>query len=96
VQQQCPGERITVTSTNEPIPQHPSDSAHGRGEAADLRVTPGHEQQVLQCAANCGAGYGQNERAHPSAHATAPHDHIQVGPGVNGGRGDLPPPEVSH
>lgn len=96
VQQQCPGERITVTSTNEPIPQHPSNSAHGRSEAADLRVTPGHEQQVLQCASNCGAGYGQNERDHPSAHATAPHDHIQLGPGINGGRGDLPPPEANH
>jgi RHS repeat-associated protein len=94
--QQCSGQHITVTSTNEPIPQHPDDTPHSRGEAADLRVDPGTENEVLQCAANCGAGFGQNERTHPSAHATAPHVHVQIVPGRRGGRGDLPPPQQNH
>lgn len=101
IQAQCPGEVAAVTSTTEPMPQnrstgqtpHAPDTPHGRGEAADLRVVPGHENHVLQCAANCGAGFGLNERAHPSANATGPHDHVQLGPGLRGGRGDLPQPE---
>ena len=91
--QQCAGQRVTVTSTHEDVPQHGADTPHGRGEAADLRVAPGTEREVLQCAANCGARFGQNEVAHPSAHATGPHVHIQTGPGVHGGRGDLPQPQ---
>jgi hypothetical protein len=91
--QECSGQRLTVTSTNEAIPQHPADTPHGRGEAADLRVAPGTENKVLGCAAQCGAQFGLNESAHPSAHATGPHVHIQLVPGRNGGRGDLPPDE---
>ena len=88
--QNCARQPITVTSTNEAIPQHPADSPHGRGQAADLRVRPGTEHEVLGCAAQCGAQFGLDERAHPSAHATGPHVHIQLTPGRNGGRGDLP------
>jgi RHS repeat-associated protein len=89
--QQCYGGDLRVTSTNEPMKgAHQSNTPHGRGEAADLGVPPGQEGKVLACAARCGAGFGLNERAHPSKHATGPHVHIQIPKGTHGGRGDLP------
>lgn len=90
----CLNTPLTVTSTNEPVPAHPADTPHGRGEAADLRVPAGQRDRALQCAANCGAGFGQNEYAHPVPHhTTGGHVHIQTGPGRGGGRGELPRPQ---
>ncbi|HEY0758702.1 MAG TPA: RHS repeat-associated core domain-containing protein [Acidisarcina sp.] len=90
----CLNTPVTVTSTNEPVPAHPADTPHGRGEAADLRVPPGQRDRALQCAANCGAGFGQNEYAHPVPHhTTGGHVHVQTGHGRRGGRGDLPRPQ---
>jgi RHS repeat-associated protein len=93
--QSCVGKQLTVTSTNEPLPngKHGPTTPHGKGEAADLRVNKGDEGKVLQCAANCGAKFGLDERAHPSGHGLLPHVHIQTVPGTRGGRGDLPEPE---
>jgi hypothetical protein len=84
-----------VSSTSETVPGHPEihgpDTPHGRGEAAD--ITPGKSEAKagMMCASQCGAGFGQNEYDHPSAHATGGHDHIQTGEGQGGSRGDLPP-----
>jgi len=86
----CLGSILTITSTSEPIPQHPRNSPHGRGEAADMR-SPSNVSKLLCCLSQCGAGFALDEAAHPSAHATGPHVHAQTGPGRNGGRGDLPP-----
>ena len=86
-----------VSSTSETVPGHPEihgpDTPHGRGEAAD--ITPGKSEAKagMMCASQCGAGFGQNEYDHPSAHATGGHDHIQTGEGKGGGRGDLPKEE---
>ena len=86
----CLGSILTITSTSEPIPQHPKNSPHGRGEAADMR-SPSNVSKLLCCLSQCGAGFALDEAAHPSAHATGPHVHAQTGPGRNGGHGDLPP-----
>lgn len=93
--QNCVGKQLTVTSTNEPLPngKHGPNTPHGKGKAADLRVNKGEEGKVLQCAANCGAKFGLDERAHPSGPGVLPHVHIQTVPGTHGGRGDLPEPE---
>jgi hypothetical protein len=84
-----------VTSTNEPLPngKHGPLTPHGKGQAADLRVNKGEEGKVLQCAANCGAKFGLDERAHPSGPGVLPHVHIQTVPGTRGGDGDLPAPQ---
>lgn len=88
---------IRVTSTNEKVPGHPEihgpDTPHGRGEAADLAPGKSEAKQTLWCSAQCGAGFGQNEYDHPSAHATGGHDHVQTGESRGGSRGDLPPDE---
>jgi RHS repeat-associated protein len=85
---------LTVNSTSESIPGHPEihgpDTPHGKGEAADLKTGATNAREGMMCAGYCGAGYGQNEYAHPSPHATGPHVHIQTGPGRGGSRGDLP------
>jgi RHS repeat-associated protein len=88
----CSKTTLRVTSTDEAIPQHEPGTPHRRGEAADVTVGKEYRKTVLQCAANCGARYGQNEYARPSAKATGGHIHLQLGPGKGGGRGDLPPP----
>jgi RHS repeat-associated protein len=89
------GMNLTVTSTHEALPngQHGPDTPHGRSEAADLRVKKGNEGKVLQCAANCGAKFGLNERLHPSGPGVRPHVHVQTVPGTQGGQGDLPDPD---
>jgi RHS repeat-associated protein len=88
---------IGVSSTSETVPGHPEihgpDTPHGRGEAADLTPGKSEAKPTLWCSAQCGAGFGQNEYDHPSAHATGGHDHVQTGEGRGGGRGDLPPDE---
>lgn len=53
---------------------------------------PNDPSAVLQAAADNGAGYAQDEKLHPSPNSTAPHIHLQLPPGKNGGRGDLPEP----
>jgi hypothetical protein len=80
---------LVVTATTN---DHPPNSPHGRGEAADLRYNDnGNEADTrLRVAAECGARYGLDEGRHPSSHSTAPHYHIQLTPGKRGGRGDLP------
>jgi len=89
--QTCSGQQFTVTSTHEPMKgAHQANTPHGRGEAADVRVQRGTEGKVLACAKRCGAGFGLDERAHPSAHANGPHVHIQIPKGTHGGKGDLP------
>ena len=90
--QNCLGQPLTITSTSEPIPQHPPGTPHRNGVAADVRPIPGMQSQFFQCASNCGAGFGLDEGAHPSANSTAPHNHIQIPKGTRGGPGDLPPP----
>ncbi len=87
----CGDAKLRVTSTSEAIPQHPEGTPHRMGEAADVTVKPGTEKRVLQCAALCGAKFGQDEGAHPiPGHTTGPHIHLQTVPGLLGGRGDLP------
>lgn len=82
IQSQCPDiiDRITPTTDS-----HPITDPHGRNLAVD--VTTKSPEQVMQCAANCGAAYQQNEYDHPSPHATAPHVHLQLVPGRGGAVG---------
>lgn len=82
----CYGQSFTVTSTTD---YHDANTPHGRGLAADIRY-PSDPGRFLCCAGKCGAGFGLDEKIHPSARATAPHIHVQIPPGKNGGRGDLP------
>ena len=84
------GLNLLVTSTSEAIPQHPPGTPHRNGQAVDIRYTPGNSDKILCAAAACGAGFGLDEAAHPSAHATGPHIHLQIPRGKKGGRGDLP------
>jgi RHS repeat-associated protein len=84
--QGCYGQSFTVTSTTD---SHSATSPHGQGVAADIRY-PSDPSKFLCCAGKCGAGFAQDEKLNPSAHATAPHIHIQLPAGTHGGRGDLP------
>ncbi len=83
--------QFTISSTAENTAVHPPGTPHRNNQAADLEVRPGQERATLRCAAQSGAHFGLDERAHPSAHSTGAHVHVQVTPGRNGGRGDLPP-----
>ena len=87
----CYGLPIIVTSTSEsaPVAGHTATTPHGRGVAADISY-PSDPRKFLCCAAQCGAGFAQDEAQHPSLHATGPHIHIQIPRGRNGGSGDLP------
>jgi len=85
--QDCVGSPIRVTSTSEAVPVHPGTSPHGRSVAADIGLIPGVSgAQVMQCGADCGAGFGQDETG------TKSHSHVQLPPGTKGGAGDLPKP----
>jgi RHS repeat-associated protein len=84
--ERCYEKSFTVTATTD---SHPAASPHGRGLAADIRY-PSDPAKFLCCAGWCGAGFGLDEKLHPSSRATAPHIHIQLPPGTHGGRGDLP------
>jgi RHS repeat-associated protein len=86
----CVGQELFVTSTREPIPQHPPGTPHRRGEAADLGSPSQNSGSVLCCAKGCGAGFALDEAKHPSKRSTGPHFHVQLGPGTKGGQGDLP------
>lgn len=90
--QGCLDRQLLISSTDEPVRVHPPGTPHRRGVAADVAPIPGMSKQVFQCAANCGAGFGLDEVLHPSPNSTAPHNHLQIPPGKNGGRGDLPKP----
>ena len=89
---------FTVTGTTTWRNGSPRTGPHGRGEAADIRYSgPGSTEftveQFFQAAADCGAGYGQDECKNPSKDSTGPHIHIQIPRGhKSGGRGDLPLP----
>jgi RHS repeat-associated protein len=85
------GISFTVTSTYRPSAAGP----HGFGQAADIRYRgPGSSSfsssDFMCFAARCGAGFGLDEFQNPSPGATGPHIHIQIPPGKNGSRGDLP------
>jgi len=82
---------IYVTSTTD---NHPPDTPHGRGEAIDIRY-PSDAKATLCAAAKCGAQYGKDEKIHPSKKSTGPHIHLQITPGIGGGKGDLPSKDCS-
>lgn len=82
----CSNLSLTITSTTD---YHGATTLHGRGQAVDLRY-PSDADIVLCCAARCGAGYGLDEKKHPSRRTTAPHIHLQLPSGRGGRRGDLP------
>ena len=81
------GSFVVTATTND----HPAQSPHGRGLAADVGY-PSDPGGFLCCASKCGAGFGLDELKHPSPGSTTKHIHIQIPPGRRGGRGDLPPP----
>jgi RHS repeat-associated protein len=83
------GEPLVVTSTSEPVKAHPPGTPHRGGTAVDIRY-PANPDKVLCAAAECGAGFGLDEKKHPSPQASGPHIHLQIPPGKRGGRGDLP------
>jgi RHS repeat-associated protein len=83
------GVPLVVTSTSTISKQHPAGTPHARGEAVDLRY-PSDPDKVLCAAAGCGAGFGLDEKKHPSAQAKGPHIHLQIPAGKKGGHGDLP------
>ena len=85
----CLGVGFVITSTDEPIPQHPIGTPHGDGGAIDIRFK--HDPNTaLCCAGKCGAEFGLDEYANPSGAATGGHVHIQLPPGRRGGRGHIP------
>jgi len=81
------GGPFRATSTSD---SHPPNDPHTRGLAVDGTI-PGSPSQVMQCGANCGAVYEQNEYLHPSPNATAGHYHFQLVPGRGGALGPVTP-----
>lgn len=81
---------LQVTSTTD---SHDPEDPRSRGLAVDLHYdNPMATDSILCAAAGCGAGFAQDEAKNPSPNATGPHIHLQIPPGRNGGRGDLPIP----
>jgi RHS repeat-associated protein len=81
---------LLVTSTTD---SHDPKDPHSKGLAVDLHYdNPMATQSILCAASRCGAGFAQDEATNPSPKATGPHIHLQIPPGKNGGRGDLPTP----
>jgi RHS repeat-associated protein len=82
---------LVITSTSEPVKEHPAGTPHGRGVAADIRypAKSADATKILCAASDCGAGFALDEKKHPSAHSNAPHIHIQMPKGTNGASGDL-------
>ena len=78
----CTGHDLRVTATSN---DHKLPDPHARKLAAD--VTTNEPEKVMQCAANCGARYQQNEYRHPSPNATGGHVHLQLVPGRGGATG---------
>ena len=87
------GQPIFYTSTSEIDLSvgHTADTPHGRGEAADI-VYPADPDKMLCAATHCGAGFGLDEKQHPSPKSKGAHIHVQIGAGRRGGHGDLPKP----
>ncbi len=79
----CVGGPCRVTSTSD---NHPLNDPHSRGQAVDGTI-PGNAGKILQCGANCGAVFQQNEYQYPSPHATGGHYHFQIVPGRRGATG---------
>lgn len=81
---------LVVTSTSEDTPEHPPGTPHRRGVGVDLRYDPNNADRILCAAAGCGAGFGLDEKKHPSHPGVKPHIHLQIPAGTKGGHGDLP------
>jgi RHS repeat-associated protein len=82
----CMGTTLRVTATSD---SHAATNPHTLGNAVDM--TTNQPAAVMQCAANCGAVYQQDEYAHPSANATGGHVHLQLVPGRGGATGPYYP-----
>ncbi len=81
------GTPFRATSTSD---SHSPTDPHSRGLAVDGTMS-GSPGQIMQCGANCGAKYQQNEYKNPSPNATAGHYHFQLVPGKNGAVGPAMP-----
>jgi RHS repeat-associated protein len=71
------GTPLVVTSTSEPAPYHAPVTPHQTGAAVDVKY-PVNPDKVLCAAAECGAGFGLDEKKHPSPLARGPHIHLQI------------------
>jgi RHS repeat-associated protein len=79
---------IQITSTTD---SHDPNTPHTNGVAVDLHYdNPMATKSILCAAAGCGAGFGLDEKEHPSHPWVKPHIHLQIPAGKHGGRGDLP------
>jgi RHS repeat-associated protein len=81
------GNPFRATSTSD---SHPPGDPHSRGLAVDGTI-PGTPGQIMQCGANCGALFQQNEFQNPSPNATGGHFHFQLVPGRGGALGPVTP-----
>ena len=81
------GNPFRATSTSD---SHPPGDPHSRGLAVDGTI-PGMPGQIMQCGANCGALFQQNEFQNPSPNATGGHFHFQLVPGRGGALGPVTP-----
>jgi len=81
------GTQFRATSTSD---SHGPTDPHSLGLAVDFTM-PGSAPQIMQCGANCGATYQQNEYANPSPNATGGHYHFQLVPGRRGTVGPFRP-----
>jgi RHS repeat-associated protein len=81
------GNPFHATSTSD---SHPPSDPHSRGLAVDGTI-PGAPGQIMQCGANCGALFQQNEFQNPSPNSTGGHYHFQLVPGRGGARGPVAP-----
>jgi len=80
---------IQITSTTD---SHDPNTPHTNGVAVDLHYdNPAATKSILCAAARCGAGFGLDEKEHPSGPNVVAHIHLQIPPGKKGGHGDLPP-----
>ena len=79
--------QITLTTDS-----HDPNTPHTNGVAVDLHYdNPAATKSILCAAARCGAGFGLDEKEHPSGPNVVAHIHLQIPPGKKGGHGDLPP-----
>ena len=79
---------LQITSTTD---SHDPNTPHTNGVAVDLHYdNPMATKSVLCAAAGCGAGFGLDEKEHPSHPWVKPHIHLQIPAGKKGGHGDLP------
>lgn len=59
------GADLVITSTSEPVKEHPAGTPHGRGVAADIRypAKSGDAAKILCAANDCGAGFALDEKS---------------------------------